>query len=150
MRARRLLGLGTFAKPSPHDDSLRGQFAVPAAASVVHGSADDDDTAIKPFLPRLLGGFGRGTDKVPRGYIPSYAPLHGRHFRVGYQGYAGVVETSLDQQSEGDSVIGMPTRIRPPLIPRKSAGIQGIQDAMSFVMSQPNNWGVIQPRVTRR
>lgn len=150
MRLKAPFGLGTWLKPTPADDSRAAQFAVPAAASVTHGSADDDSAAIRPFRPRLFPGWGGGVDDVPNGYIPSYGPFHGPHFRVGYQGYAGVQQYDVQHSSEGDSTIGRATRIRPPLIPRATASRGSVRDAIVFVASQPNNWGVVQPTATRR
>jgi hypothetical protein len=120
---------------------------MPAAATVVHGSADDDNAAIRPRFPFLRGRSNGGDEP---GFIPGYAPLFGPHFRIGYQGYFGIQPYDTVHAAESDSTIGLPTLIRPPLIPRRNATPAGVRDAIIFVQSQPNSWPVIQPNTVRR
>lgn len=132
-------------KPSPIDDRTpSGHFDQGGQ----NGSADDDDAAIRPFLRRLLGRMA-GT------YIPRYPNrdvLDGPHFRVGYQGYNGVSDAFPMQRSAGDSTIGEPIIMRPPIIPRRSASPLAVRNAINFVQSMPyETWEpIIPPPVSRR
>jgi hypothetical protein len=134
-------------KPSPLDDRTpSGWFD----GGGQNGSADDDDTAISPWLrPRLVA--------TPNGntlasYYPSIAPLDGRSFKIGYQVYAGISEGWPMQRGANDSTIGRPIVMRPPLIPFRSASPMGVRNAISFVQSMPyETWmPIVPPMVSRR
>ena len=137
----------SYLKPSPVDDRTpTGYFD----AGNQNGSSDDDNLAIRPFLPRLIGR-ARG---VISSYYPSYSVLDGAHFRIGYQPYRGIQDPAQDrmQHAESDSVIGRPTIMRPPIIPRRSMGLNGVRDAINFVQSMPyETWApIVPPPVARR
>lgn len=135
-------------KPTPVDDRTPSGYFDAGNQNL---SADDDDAAIRPFLPRL---FTHRVGGVVSSFYPSWLVLDGPHFRVGYQGYNGVQNPSQDymQHAESDSTIGKPFRMRPPLIPRRNATIMGVRDAINFVQSMPyETWApIIPPPVARR
>lgn len=134
-----------WLKPTPSDDRTPTGYV---DAGNQNMSADDDDIAIRPFLPRLYGVM-RG---VLNSYYPSYAPMDGPHFRVGYQAYTGVSNAWPMQRAESDSTIGKPLVMRPPVIPRRNAGPGGVLNAITWVQSQPiETWApIIPPIVARR
>lgn len=133
-------------KPSPIDDRTPSGYFDNGGQN---GSSDDDDIAIVPFMARLVGRIGGG---VINSIYPSYAPLDGPHFRVGYQPYNGVARLNLMQSAESDSTIGKPTVMRPPLMPWRSASPLGVRNAINFVATMPyETWApIIPPVVSRR
>lgn len=137
-----------YLKPSPQDDRTpTGWFD----GGNQNGSSDDDDAALRPFFGPRLRGAMRG---VINSFYPSYAPLDGAYFRVGYQFYTGICNPLADrmQHAESDSTIGRPTIMRPPIIPRRSVGPAAVRDAINFVQSMPyESWGpIVPPPVARR
>ncbi len=136
-------------KPRPFDEqkppnSLR-------ASGTLSNSTDDDALHVRPMSRQW-----NRPAMTHAGYYPSRAPLDGPRFRVGYFQYVGLPlqtpgnRTSISE-SEGDAVIGMPVVIRPPLIPRRSATVNGLRDAIIWVQTMPNAaWPMYPPPVARR
>lgn len=123
-----------FTRHKPPDDWLP------------HAGSDDDGFHIRPFARRSYAPI---VGAPVSAYVPSYATLDGPHFRIGYQGYAGVSQFSIGE-SESDRHIGG-IRMRPPLVPRRGMGIDGVRNAITFVQSMPyESWPVVMPRVSRR
>lgn len=133
-------------KPSPPDDRAPGDGYFDSGWQ--NGSVDDDYT--HPHTgSRLIGG---DNGDAIEGYYPGYAPLWGRHFRVGYFRYAGIDVNNRMQASESDTTIGKPTIMRPPIIPRRNVTPKGVRNAIIFVQSMPyETWQpIIPPLVSRR
>lgn len=156
--------LGGYVSPPPPDDSpTEPGFN----AGWQHGSADDDSAAIRPYyvfaaavISQTEQTLGAAYGPPTLGYYPQYSPLHGPHFRIGYHAYPGIADAQgagTVGGSECDSTIGMPTRMRPPLMQGargsgvwRTASPGGVRSAMEFVMTMPQNTGVVQPQVSRR
>lgn len=130
--------------PSPSDDRAPGDGYFNAGWQ--NGATDDD--RYHPHSANRLIGSGAGEN----GYYPSLAPLFGQHFRVGYFRYFGIDINNRMQSGEGDTTIGKPTVMRPPIIPRRNATPAGVRNAIAFVQSMPyETWRpIIPPLVSRR
>ena len=140
--------MGWF-KPRPVDEasppnSLR-------SGGTLSNSVDDDNLHVHPMV--------RQWNRNPAPNVPTIVPgvstLDGPRFRVGYFQYLGLPlayggRTSISE-SEGDAVIGMPVVIRPPIIPRRTASVNGIRDAIIWVQTMPNAaWPMYNPPTVRR
>lgn len=133
-------------KPSPKDDSYPGDGYFDAGWQ--NGGTDDDN-----YHPHALDYvLGHNNGDLTLGYYPGYATLWGSYFRIGYRGYLGIDVNNRMQAAESDTTIGMPTIMRPPIIPRRSVTPSSVRNAITFVQSMPyDTWQpIIPPLVSRR
>lgn len=141
--------LNTNIKPSPPDDAPPGDGYFNAGWQ--NGSLDDDSRHIHQYAGGRRMGDSVG-DRVP-GYIPGYATLWGDHFRVGYHGYIGVQDPYPLESAQGEVYLGPGLlKMRPPIIPRRTATPASVRNAITFVQSMPGQtwYPIIPPLVSRR
>ncbi len=134
-------------KPRPFDESPPPNSL--RASGRLSNSVDDDSAHVHPMVRQWNRN---GAPNVPT-LIPGVSTLDGPRFRVGYFQYVGLPPggRSFMNESEGDAVIGMPVVIRPPLIPRRAATVQGVRDAIIWVQSMPYAaWPMYNPPTVRR